>query len=140
MTATPQAVELARTAAQAAEDKIATTITGLDVSGQMPLTDIFVIVSADNDRQVAALVDGVEDALREQHGVKPLRREGAREGRWVLLDFGDIVVHVQHDEEKDFYDLERLWKDCPHLDLGALGTQQVRPVGEAEPDTGAAGS
>lgn len=123
MTATPEAIELARTAATAAEDKIATTITGLDVSGQMPLTDIFLIVSADNDRQVAALVEAVEDALRDQ-GVKPLRREGGREGRWVLLDFGDVVVHVQHDEEREFYDLERLWKDCPRLDLGATGTQQ----------------
>lgn len=125
MTATDHAIDLARCAAKAAEDKIATTITGLDVSGQMPLTDIFVIVSADNDRQVAALVEAIEDALREEKGAKPLRREGAREGRWVLLDLGDIVVHVQHDEEKDFYDLERLWKDCPHLDLGALGTQQT---------------
>lgn len=124
MTATPEAIELARTAATAAEDKIATTITGLDVSGQMPLTDIFLIVSADNDRQVAALVEAVEDALRDQRGVTTLRREGGREGRWVLLDFGDLVVHVQHDEEREFYDLGRLWKDCPHLDLGAKGTQQ----------------
>ena len=136
MSATARARELATAAGRAAADKIAESVVALDVSGQMPLTDIFLIVSADNERQVGSLVDAVEDALREQHDVKPLRREGAREGRWVLLDFGDIVVHVQHDEEKDFYDLERLWKDCPHLDLGAVGTQQPggsRGTGDLQP-------
>ena len=117
-------IDLATIAARAAEEKLATTITGLDVSGQMPLTDIFLIVSADNERQVQAIVEGVEEALREQAGAKPPRREGNGPGRWVLLDYGDIVVHAQHDDEKDFYDLERLWRDCPHLDLGVTGTQQ----------------
>lgn len=125
MVSIQKSIDLATIAARAAEEKLATTITGLDVSGQMPLTDIFLIVSADNERQVQAIVDGVEEALREQAGVKPLRREGNGPGRWVLLDFGDIVVHAQHDEEKDFYDLERLWRDCPHLDLGVTGTQQA---------------
>ncbi len=125
MVSIQKSIDLATIAARAAEEKLATTITGLDVSGQMPLTDIFLIVSADNERQVQAIVDGVEDALREQADVKPLRREGNGPGRWVLLDFGDIVVHAQHDEEKDFYDLERLWRDCPHLDLGVTGTQQT---------------
>jgi ribosome-associated protein len=123
--ATQHALDLATTAARAAADKLATTITGLDVSGQMPLTDIFVIVSADNERQVQAISEAVEDTLREEAGVKTLRREGHGPGRWVLLDFGDIVVHCQHDDEKDFYDLERLWRDCPHLDLGAVGSQQA---------------
>ncbi len=123
MAATHEAIDLAKIAARAAHDKHASTITGLDVSGQMPLTDIFLIVSADNERQVQAIVDAVEDDLREQADVKPLRREGNGPGRWVLLDFGDIVVHAQHDEEKDFYDLERLWRDCPHLDLGVVGSQ-----------------
>lgn len=109
----------------AAQDKHASTITGLDVSGQMPLTDIFLIVSADNERQVQAIVEAVEEALLAQADAKPLRREGNGPGRWVLLDFGDIIVHAQHDEERDFYDLERLWRDCPHLDLGAVGSQQV---------------
>jgi len=122
--ATPEAIGLATIAARAAQEKLATSITGLDVSGQMPLTDIFLIVSADNERQVQAIVDAVEDALREQADAKPLRREGNGPGRWVLLDFGEIVVHAQHDEEKDFYDLERLWRDCPHLDLGVVGTEQ----------------
>ena len=124
MAATHEAVNLAKIAAIAAHDKLATTITGLDVSGQMPLTDIFLIVSADNERQVQAIVEAVEDALREQAGAKAIRREGNGPGRWVLLDFGDIVVHAQHDDEKDFYDLERLWRDCPHLDLGVTGSQQ----------------
>lgn len=124
MAATQEAIDLAKIAADAAHDKLATTITGLDVSGQMPLTDIFLIVSADNERQVQAIVDAVEEALREQADAKPLRREGNGPGRWVLLDFGDIVVHAQHDDEKDFYDLERLWRDCPHLDLGTAGSQQ----------------
>ena len=78
---------------------------------------IFLIVSADNERQVASIVDAVEEALRDLDA-KPLRREGAREGRWVLLDYGDIVVHVQHEEERAYYELERLWKDCPVVDLG----------------------
>jgi ribosome-associated protein len=92
-------------------------VAGIDVSEQLALTDVFVIVSASTDRQVGAIVDEVEDQLREK-GAKPIRREGERDGRWVLLDFGDIVVHVQHDEEREFYELERLWKDCPEIDLG----------------------
>src|SRR5689334_14956092 len=115
--ATERSLELAKTAAVAADDKLATTIAGIDVSEQLALTDVFVIVSAGTDRQVGAIVDEVEDKLREK-GAKPIRREGERDGRWVLLDFGDIVVHVQHDEERDFYELERLWKDCPEIDLG----------------------
>ena len=117
MSATDRSLELARTAAAAADEKLATTISGIDVSDQLALTDAFVIVSASSDRQVGAIVDEVEDQLREK-GAKPIRREGERDGRWVLLDFGDIVVHVQHDEERDFYELERLWKDCPEIDLG----------------------
>ena len=117
MPATERSLDLAMTAAKAADDKLATTVAGIDVSEQLALTDVFVIVSASTDRQVGAIVDEVEDRLREL-GSKPLRREGERDGRWVLLDFGDIVVHVQHDEEREFYELERLWKDCPEIDLG----------------------
>ena len=116
MAATQHAIDLARAAAVAAGDKLATKIVALDVSEQLALTDIFVLASAPNDRQVNAIVDGVEDKLREL-GVKPVRREGERDGRWVLLDFSDIVVHVQHEEERAYYQLERLWKDCPAIDL-----------------------
>ncbi|WP_106819260.1 ribosome silencing factor [Janibacter massiliensis] len=125
MPATDRAIELATTAAEAASDKIATTITGIDVSGHLPLTDVFLIVSASTERQVGAVVDEIEDRLREEHGVKTIRREGQREGRWVLLDFGDVVVHVQHDEEREYYELARLWRDCPEIDLGVKGSDQT---------------
>jgi ribosome-associated protein len=112
VTATPRAVELALVAAQAAADKVARDIVVLDVSDRLVITDCFVICSAPNERQVASVVEEVERRMRES-GVKPVRREGDREARWVLLDFGDVVVHVQHDEQRSFYALERLWKDCP---------------------------
>lgn len=124
MTATSRSLDLAYAAAQAAADKLATTITGIDVSEHLALTDVFVIVSGETERQVGALVDAIEDAVREA-GAKPVRREGNRDGRWVLIDFGDIVVHVQHDDEREFYDLHRLWKDCPAVDLRVLGTEQT---------------
>jgi ribosome-associated protein len=110
--ASERAVELGLAAAQAAADKLASDILLLDVSEQLVITDVFLLASAPNDRQVKAVVDEIEDVLREI-GAKPVRREGTEEGRWVLLDFVDIVVHVQHEEERIFYALERLWKDCP---------------------------
>ena len=112
MPASERAVELGLAAAQAAADKLASDILLLDVSEQLVITDVFLLASAPSDRQVLAVVDEVEDRLRGL-GAKPIRREGATEARWVLLDFGDIVVHVQHQEERVFYALERLWKDCP---------------------------
>ena len=116
MTATAHALQLAKAAANAAEEKIAEKVTAIDVSDQMPLTDIFVIASAASERQIGSIVDEVEDRLREL-GSKPIRREGEREGRWVLIDFGDIIVHIQHEDEREYYALERLWKDCPEIDL-----------------------
>ena len=116
MTASPRSVELAEAAASAAADKLASDIVILDVSDQLVITDCFVLASAPNDRQVRSVVDAVEERLR-QLGTKPVRREGEREGRWVLLDYVDIVVHVQHSEERTYYSLERLWKDCPELPL-----------------------
>ena len=116
MTATDRAVELAITAARAASDLKADEIIALDVSEQLVLTDVFLIASGTNERQVSAIVDAVEEALHRV-GAKPIRREGKSEGRWVLLDFGDIVVHVQHAEDRVYYALERLWKDCPVIDL-----------------------
>ena len=118
--ATERAVELALAAAQAAADKKANDIVILDVADQLVITDVFVVASAPNERQVQAIVDAVEErllALPEK--AKPVRREGERAGRWVLLDYVDIVVHVQHSEERVFYSLERLWKDCPTLPLPA---------------------
>ena len=114
MAVSARANELALAAAQAAADKLATDIVVLDVSEQLVITDAFVIASAPNERQVSAIVDAIEDGLLSL-GAKPVRREGEREGRWVLLDYVDIVVHVQHAEERSFYGLERLWKDCPSI-------------------------
>ena len=116
MTAAPRAVELARAAAEAAADKLAGDLQIIDVSDQLVITDCFVLASAPNDRQVRAVVDAVEERLLTL-GAKPVRREGEREGRWVLLDYIDVVVHVQHAEEREFYALERLWKDCPLIEL-----------------------
>ncbi|HEY8113128.1 MAG TPA: ribosome silencing factor [Actinomycetes bacterium] len=116
MTATDRALELATAAAEAAAEKLADDIVAFDVSDQLVITDAFVLCSAPNDRQVRAIVDAVEERLRA-FGIKPIRREGEREGRWVLLDFIDVVVHVQHAEERAYYALERLWRDCPSIPL-----------------------
>ncbi|ORI17225.1 ribosome silencing factor [Rhodococcus sp. 1168] len=127
MTATNEAVAMARIAALAADDKLATNVVVLDVSDQLFITDCFVIASASNERQVNAIVESVEDTLRES-GFKPVRKEGTREGRWALLDYVDVVVHVQHEDERNFYALERLWKDCPTVEVPGLGER-------AEPET-----
>ena len=127
MTATDHALELVRAAARAASDKLAQQIVAFDVSEQLAITDAFVLASATNDRQVKAIVDEVEDKLREI-GAKPIRREGERDGRWVLIDYGEIVVHVQHEEERQFYALERLWRDCPVIELpGRRHLRWLRP-------------
>lgn len=118
MTATTQAIELAVAAAEAAGDKLAQDIVAIDVSDHLVITDIFVICSGNSERQVKAIVDSIEERLHGL-GVKRIRREGHAEGRWVLLDFGDIVVHAQLAEERVFYDLERLWGDCPMVELPA---------------------
>ncbi|MHB1801678.1 MAG: ribosome silencing factor, partial [Actinomycetes bacterium] len=116
MTATPQAIELAGIAAEAAADKLAQHIVAFDVSGPIGIADVFLLCSAANDRQVRAVVDEIEDRLRA-HGARPLRREGERENRWVLLDYSDLVVHVLLAEERAYYSLERIWHDCPTVDL-----------------------
>jgi len=131
VTASDRARELAVVAAEAASDKLATDVVAIDVSEQLVITDAFVVASAPNDRQVGAIVDAVEDALRA-HGAKPLRREGERDGRWVLLDYADLVIHVQHDEERAYYDLERLWRDCPSIQLpeSARGRRREASAGD----------
>lgn len=117
MTASERAVQLIRLAAEAAADKLADDIIAYDVSEQLVITDAFLLCSGTNDRQVQAIVDGIETRLREEAGAKPVRREGQREGRWILLDYIDVIIHVQHEEERSFYALERLWKDCPQIEL-----------------------
>ena len=116
MAASDRALELAYLAAEAASDKLAEDIVLLDVSETLVITDVFLLCSASNDRQVKAIVDGIEEAL-DKIDVDPVRREGEREGRWVLLDYIDIVVNVQHTEERHYYGLERLWKDGARLPL-----------------------
>lgn len=100
-------------AAEAAAGKKAEDIVILDVSQQLVITDHFLICSGHNERQVRTIADEVERRLLELHRRKPLRREGGREGRWVLLDYVDFVVHVFHTEARSYYELERLWSDAP---------------------------
>jgi ribosome-associated protein len=133
VTATERAVELAEIAATAAADKLATDIIAYDVSDQLVITDAFLLCSASNDRQVRSIVDEIEDKLRKV-GARPVRREGEREGRWVLLDYLDVVIHVLHAEERVYYALERLWKDCPQIPLPepAIAGGRPGPGGQAD--------
>ncbi len=116
MTASARARELLAVAALAADSKQAEDLVALDVSEPLPLTDIFLLASGRNERQVQAIADEIEEKLFEI-GVKALRREGRGESRWILLDFGDLVAHVFHQEDRMYYSLERLWKDCPAIPL-----------------------
>ena len=118
MSISDRARELTVAAAEAAADKLAEDVLAFDVAEQLVITDAFMLCSAPNDRQVRAIVDAVEERLRGL-SAKPVRREGEREGRWVLLDYVDVVVHVLHAEERVYYSLERIWKDCPLVELPA---------------------
>jgi ribosome-associated protein len=116
VTASDHAYQLAVAAARAASEKLARDVVAIDVSDHLVITDVFLIASAPNERQIKAVVDAVEEAL-DRAGGTAKRREGERDGRWVLLDYGEIVVHVQHAEERIYYALERLWGDCPLIEL-----------------------
>ena len=118
MSATPYAIELAHAAAHAASQKKASDIIAIDVSQRLALTDVFLVISAGNERQVMAVVDAVEEALHKA-GAKRRMREGYSQAHWVLLDYNDIVVHVQREEDREFYAMDRLWKDCPQIELPA---------------------
>ena len=122
MTASKEALRIVQVAAQAASDKVAENLVALDVTNPMPLTDIFLIVSGRNERQVMAISDAIEDKLLET-GVKLIRREGKSSGRWILLDFGYVIVHVMHEEERMYYSLERIWSDCPVLPLELVSAE-----------------
>lgn len=124
--ATTEAVELAQLAARAASDKLARDVVAFDVSERLAIADAFLLCSATNDRQVGAIVREIQDRLAAA-GFKPSRREGDRENRWVLMDYGDLVVHVQHVEERAFYALERLWRDCPEIKLPEAVTVGAGP-------------
>lgn len=116
MTASTEITDLAQIAAQAADSKQADDLVALDVSGPLPLADVFLLASGRNERNVIAIADEIIDKLAEA-GVKVIRREGMSEGRWILLDFGGLVVHVFHEEDRMYYSLERLWKDCPVIPI-----------------------
>ena len=135
MTASAEARDTALLAAQAAADKLATDVSIVDVSDRLAITDAFVLASAPNERQVQSIVDAVEERLRE-HGIKPVRREGVAESRWVLLDFIDVVVHVQHAEERAYYALERLWKDCPTIPFTDRAAPERTNTGTPSADDG----
>jgi ribosome-associated protein len=137
--ATERAIELALAAAQAAADKKAQEIVILDVADQLVITDAFLLASAPNERQVLAISDAIQESLLGlPEKAKPVRREGERAGRWVLLDYIDIVVHVQHSEEREFYALDRLWKDCPTIPF--VDRDLAAAEAGAEPNGGAAGA
>lgn len=118
MAATEESIKALKIAAQAAEDKQGNNLFAVDTSEAMGLIDGFLVVSAHNERLVNAIVDAIEDELRLQANLKPTRREGRAGGRWVLLDYEDIVIHVQHEEDRAFYALDRLWSEAPRIELG----------------------
>jgi len=134
VTASPRARELVNIAAIAADSKQAEDLVALDVSGPLPLTDIFLLATGRNERNVVAIAGEIEDKMIEA-GAKPLRREGRAEGRWILLDFGDIVVHVFHEEDRMYYALERLWKDCPAVELDVPSIVNPASVESASVET-----
>jgi len=123
--ALPASRDVALAAARAAAEKQGERIVVLDVRELIVITDYFVIVSAGSERQARTIVEEVERSLRDL-GVKPLRREGESEGLWVLLDYVDVVVHVFRAEERDFYDLERLWGDAPRVEWDAPSEAAAR--------------
>lgn len=135
MTASENAIALTRAAAKAADDRQATEQIGLDVSETLPYADVFLVASGRNERMVLSIAEEIEDKLREEFQVKALRKEGTELGRWVLLDFGDLVVHVFHEEEREYYSLERLWRDAPVVPLGLADADAPAAAADAADDT-----
>jgi ribosome-associated protein len=123
VTATAKAIHAANIAARAASDKLAENIIALDVTEPLPLTDVFVLASGRNERQVASIADEIEAQMLEE-GIKTLRREGKSQARWILLDFGDVICHIMHEEDRMFYSIERLWKDCPVIKLDVVSASE----------------
>ncbi len=113
--------ELAVIAARAADDKLASDIVVLDVADAIGICDHFVLATASNERQVKAVVDAVEQQVREKLGQSPLAEEGRGARRWVVLDYGDVVVHVFHGDERAFYRLDRLYGDVPRTEWAEAG-------------------
>ncbi|TFB97795.1 ribosome silencing factor [Cryobacterium adonitolivorans] len=139
MTASAHALELLKVAAAAADSKAGEDLVAIDVSNPLPLADIFLIVTGRSERNVVAIAGEIEDKLIEA-GYKPLRREGRAEGRWILVDFGDLVVHVFHEEERVYYSLERLWKDCPVIPIDQASARAIDESDESSADRSSNGS
>lgn len=117
MTASEETIALARSLAKAASDKNATSGSCIDVSEQLVLAEVFLILSASSERQVRAIVNAVDEAAHKA-GYPLKHREGMGEQmRWILLDYGDLIVHIFHEDELDFYALDKLWGDCPVIDV-----------------------
>jgi len=129
--ATEHAADLTVAAARAAADKKAAHLTAIDVSERLGLTDVFLLASGSNDRHVHAIVDAVDEAMQSA-GAKRRTREGFADAHWVLVDYGDVVVHVLQNEDREFYSLERLWKDCPLIELPEDLTAPDRRVDDEE--------
>ena len=127
MTAQRNSIESARIAARAADRIKADDIAAFDVSQPLPITDLMLVATGESERQVIAIADEIQkDLYLQDGGRQPLTVDGRSEGRWIVRDFGDIVVHVMHREAHDFYGLERLWGDCPRVDL-QLPPSSARP-------------
>ncbi|WP_101615507.1 ribosome silencing factor [Bifidobacterium margollesii] len=133
MTAAQDSIDAVRIAAQAADSIKARDIVAFDVSEPLGITDAFVIASGSSDRHVVSIADEIERRLSEQRGIKPLENEGRDQGQWVLLDYGDFVVHVMYQETREYYDLERLWKDCPMISLGLAHPESSEQVSVHDP-------
>jgi ribosome-associated protein len=116
--ASSETIELLQVASQAASEKLGEEMVALDVTEPFALAEIFLIVTARNERQAMAIAENVEDELAK-HKVKAKFKEGYTAGRWILLDFGDLIVHVMHEQEREYYSLERLWRDCPVVKIAA---------------------
>jgi ribosome-associated protein len=123
MPASKSVVELTQVAARAIAEKLGTDMIALDLSDQLVLSEVFLIATGGNVRQVDSIADFVEEKLREI-GEKPARREGTEE--WVLLDYSDLVVHIQSTTLRNYYMLDRLWNDCPRLELDVVREEIAR--------------
>lgn len=123
---------MAIAAAAASADKKAFDIRVLDVGDLIGVTDFFVLISAGNERQLGTVVDEIHQQLKQRHGLAPRRREGARDTGWMLIDYGDIVVHVFTSEQREYYDLERLWSDAEAFTF-ELPSEAVSSVAAGHP-------
>lgn len=135
MPAHPEAIELGVAVATAADDRKATDLALYDVADVLAVVDVFVLATARSDPQLKAVIDSIEEAMRTDHDLRPLRREGTPGSGWVLLDFGDVVAHVFLVEQRSFYDLDRLFSDVASYDA-LTGQQLTRTMPRADGETG----